>query len=51
MAFTKIEQTVAMNLKKIAVAFFFAISYDLSFGNEMVSPQSTDIDSAKYIMT
>lgn len=36
-----------MNLKKIAVAFFFAISCNLSFGNEIVSPQSTDIDSAK----
>ena len=35
-----------MNLKKIIVAFFFAVSYSLSFGNEVISPQST-IDSAK----
>ncbi len=34
-----------MNLKKIAVAFFFAVSYNLSFGNEMTAPQSMDIDS------
>ncbi len=36
-----------MNLKKIVVAFFFVVSYKLSFGNEMVSPQSTEVDSAK----
>ena len=35
-----------MNLKKIIVAFFFAVSYSLSFGDEVISPQST-IDSAK----
>ena len=36
-----------MNLKKIVVVFFFAVSCNLSFGNEIVSPQSKDIDSAK----
>ncbi len=36
-----------MNLKKIAVAFFFAFSCNLSFGNETTSFQSADIDSAK----
>lgn len=35
-----------MNLKKIIVAFFFAVSYNFSFGHEITSPQST-IDSAK----
>ncbi len=36
-----------MNLKKIVVAFFFAVSCNLSFGYEMTSPQSTEVDSAK----
>lgn len=36
-----------MNLKKIIVAFFFAFSCNLSFGNETTSFQSADIDSAK----
>ena len=35
-----------MNLKKIIVAFFFAVSCNFSFGHEITSPQST-IDSAK----
>lgn len=35
-----------MNLKKIIVAFFLAVSYNFSFGHEITSPQST-IDSAK----
>ena len=35
-----------MNLKKIAVAFFFAFSCNLSFGNE-VGHQTTEVDSAK----
>ncbi len=36
-----------MNLKKIVVAFFFAVLCNLSFGNETTSFQSADIDSAK----
>ena len=35
-----------MDLKKIIVAFFFAVSCNFSFGHEITSPQST-IDSAK----
>ena len=35
-----------MNLKKIVAAFFFAISCNLSFGNE-VGHQTTEVDSAK----
>ena len=36
-----------MNLKKIIVAFFFAVSYSLSFGDEVISPQSTNVDSVQ----
>ncbi len=36
-----------MNLKKTVVAFFFAVSCNLSFGNEMTSHQATNVDSAK----
>ena len=36
-----------MNLKKIIVAFFFAVSYSLSFGDEVISLQSTNVDSVQ----